>query len=89
MINKDNLDLETLEYIKFHFGLYSDHSTKSHGYKWLCKLIDEVNKLPETNKFNNNLQAMLNICPECGGIMQNSSFNNMQCRKCGYYIANI
>lgn len=39
MIKKNKLDIETLEYVKFHFELYSDATPKTHGYKWLCKNI--------------------------------------------------
>lgn len=41
------LDLETLKYTQRVFKLYSDHSTGCLGYKYLCKMIEE---LEEENK---------------------------------------
>jgi hypothetical protein len=40
------LDLPTLKHVKFMFELHSDHSTGCHGYKSLCRLIEQ-----ETNSF--------------------------------------
>lgn len=33
------LDLETLNQVKFTFGLQSDHSTNCNGYRLLCEMI--------------------------------------------------
>ena len=103
MITKDKLDIETLEYVKFHFELYSDATPKTHGYKWLCKIINELkDNASKSNKIftnenngktlskpNLDLQKMLDICPECKNIMRHSSINNVQCYNCGYRTSNI
>ena len=48
MENKVDLDLNTLEYIKFSFDLYSDMSSQTLGYKYLCGLIEKekINNIP-------------------------------------------
>ena len=40
----DDLDLKTLEHVKFIFDIHSDMSSKTLGYTSLCTLIDKYNK---------------------------------------------
>jgi len=40
----EELDLNTLEYIKTICDLYSDHSSQTLGYRRLCEIIEEVKK---------------------------------------------
>jgi len=35
-------NLKTLKYVKAHFDMQSDHSTKTHGYRILCEMIETV-----------------------------------------------
>ena len=64
-----NLDLETLEYVKIAFDIHSDLSTKTNGYKWICKAIDECKKQKisepttkkETSKANLNITGVSKV----------------------------
>lgn len=42
-----DLDLKTLEFIKFTFDIHSDWSTNCNGYRSLCKCISDVKKLQD------------------------------------------
>jgi hypothetical protein len=55
MDNKNlNLDLETLKEIKFACNLYSDMSSRTLGYDWLCKRIEELEKLKKSEESETN-----------------------------------
>ena len=88
-----NLDLETLEYVKIAFDIHSDLSTKTNGYKWICRAIDDLKKQKlseqttkeETSKENLNIPSVSNsvICPQCKGKGELScSSVFMRCEKC-------
>lgn len=65
------LDLNTLKQVKFACNLYSDSSSATHGYRWLCERIIELEKLK-----NNGCMSYIHIhyskfcnykyCPMCG-----------------------
>jgi len=77
------LDLATLEWVKFNFGLLSDNSCKTQGYRNLCNLIDRlkkysmldeliINQKPsEYNCYKPNIVIRYNSpdpdCPMCNG----------------------
>lgn len=77
------LDLATLEWIKFNFNLYSDHSCQTQGYRKLCRIISELrggeslvnrpqkSEPSEYNSHNNNIQVKYSSanpkCPLCSG----------------------
>jgi len=44
------MDLATLKELKFAAELYSDHSTSTLFYSYLCRLIDEDEEKRVTNK---------------------------------------
>ena len=58
------LDLATLEWIKVKFQLFSDHSCQTHGYRSLCRIIDELKNAPKITDIKSRLNPPdLNIVP--------------------------
>ena len=43
-----NPDLETLKFVKFSMGLFSDYTVFSQGYKWLERKIEEIEQENKT-----------------------------------------
>lgn len=43
------LDLETLKQVRLHCNLYSDMSSKTLGYRWVCDKIEQIEKEAESN----------------------------------------
>ena len=50
------LDLETLKYIKVHFDLFSDMSTKCMGYGFICSTIERIEEVKESKPTENDTE---------------------------------
>ena len=48
--------LEILNEVKFSFDIHSDFSSQCNGYKSLCKQIEHLTNLKQTNKFLDNFE---------------------------------
>lgn len=58
-----DLHLETLKHVKFTFSIHSDYSTSCHGYKSLCRMIEEEEKKLADQA---SLEAEPGYCKHCG-----------------------
>jgi hypothetical protein len=50
MITEKDCDLDTLNYIKQRFDIFSDLSTTCQGYKSLCRLIKQLENNPRPKR---------------------------------------
>jgi len=77
-------NLKTLKYVKAHFDMQSDHSTKTNGYRILCEMIETVeNSGIEQSEPIQSKNDECVLCHGTGMYFFGGSFGGaVQVRKC-------
>jgi hypothetical protein len=70
------LDLETLKKVKFACNLYSDSSSATLGYRWMCERINELEASEGKNLPTS--ESALNLAVVSGSLPADTDINKLR-----------